>query len=346
MTNPDLPLGSLSDAAHVRDGQLGAGAWVVDCSTRARVAVRGEDARAFLHRLSTNHVSALAAGEGRLNVLPTDKGRIVDLVHHLDRGEVGVLLVGSQGRGAELVTWLDRYLFSERVELEDVSGAGSAAEVFGARAPGMVEELVPGAGALARWAFVASGPRLAVRSFDRIDAAGAAVPLYIVVDLASPGVATAFEAKGALRMDADEAERARIAAGVPGHAGELNNRFNPLDLGLHDAIHWAKGCYIGQEVIARLDTYQKQTKRLVGLLLPAGSLGTLRPGMAVLADGAPVGEVTSVSPVMRDDVPELPRALAVVKMTSSGPTRVQVRTDDGVLEATAVLPATAQVPHS
>ena len=57
-------------------------------------------------------------------------------------------------------------------------------------------------------------------------------------------------------------------------------------------MSWTKGCYIGQEVVARLDTYQKQARRLMGLVVdPAG----LAPGDAILVDGAAVGEVTSVA---------------------------------------------------
>jgi folate-binding protein YgfZ len=274
-----------------------------DASTRGRVRVVGPDARAFLHRLSTQHVSALAPGEGRLNVLTTDKGRIVDVIHHLDRGDDGVLLVGSAGKGPALLAWLDRYLFSEKVELSEVTGPCFE---------------VTGPTPLAPWQH--SGDR--VRTFDRVTATGERVPCVIVMGDVSDGV----------RATADEAEVARIAAGVPG-AGEFVDKFNPLDLGLHDGIHWNKGCYIGQEVIARLDTYQKQHKVLACVRGPAP---TLTVGAAVMLDDKNVGEVTSTAPFAWGD---RPNALCVAKV--AGVSRAKV---NGV-EVDVSEPATMQHPH-
>src|SRR5690606_30016461 len=133
-------------------------------------------------------------------------------------------------------------------------------------------------------------------------------------DFERPAVCELLVARGAVLATAEDAEVARIAAGAPGEAagaGELVEKFNPLDLGLHDAIHWAKGCYIGQEVIARLDTYQKQTKHLVGLVFDDGALARLAPGAPVFADGKAAGEVTSVAPRSLDG---LPNALGVLRL--------------------------------
>lgn len=316
----------------------GAAAWVADA--RARVAVTGADARAFLHRLSTNHVGDLTAGQGRLNALVTDKGRLVDLVHHLDRGDGGVLLVGSAGRGPTLLAWLDRFLFSEKVELADWSELGGCAEVAGARAPDIAERIVPGAGALAPWAFVERGDRLAVRAFDRVDANGARVSSYLVVDLERAGVVEALDAAGAARLERDDAESLRVAAGVPGEAGELTEAFNPLELALHEAIHWAKGCYIGQEVIARLDSYAKVGRKLVGLVLDDAARAHLTPGALVRVDGALVGVVTSVSPRHNG---ALPSALAAVAVAAQG--AVEVQAAERTFAAEAVARSAAQAPH-
>ncbi|HEY1099788.1 MAG TPA: hypothetical protein VGF99_12715, partial [Myxococcota bacterium] len=68
--------------------------FVVDASARARVLVSGPDGPAFLHRMGTQHVKDLVVGDARLAVLTTDKGRIVDVVHHVVLEE-GVLLVGA-----------------------------------------------------------------------------------------------------------------------------------------------------------------------------------------------------------------------------------------------------------
>ncbi len=309
--------------------RLASGVVVVDARARARVLLRGADARVFLHRMSTQHVKDLQAGDGRLNALLTDKGRLVDLVLHLDRGDAGVLLVGSPGRGPAITAWLDRYLFTEKVELDDHSAAGAAFDVCGAGAPAVVDAIAPQAGALPPWGFVERDCTLVARGFDRVTGAGERVPGFVVVQLG--GSAPADLGSLAADTGAEDAEIARIAAGVPGSA-EITDAFTPLDLGMHDAVHWAKGCYIGQEVIARLDTYGKQRKRLVvieGARLAAGD--------AVLGDGdAVLGAVTSAADG---------RALAVVKLADDGPVRVK-SAGGAVVEARASTPRTAQQPHA
>lgn len=335
----------MSAVSHFSGLQDGARAWAADA--RARVSAVGPDARTLLHRLSTNHVSALAPGAGCLNAFLTDKGRFVDLALHLDRGAAGVLLVGSAGRGQALRDWLDRYLFTEEVELADLSTSGSCAELAGARAPAIADSMMPGAAGLAPWAFVERDGRLVARGFDRVDSGGARVPSYVVVDLERPAVLDALLAAGAAPLDAQGAEALRIAAGVPGEAGEVVDAHNPLDLALHDAIHWAKGCYIGQEVVARLDTYAKQGKGLVGLVLDDAARARVQPGAEVVGDGKPLGVITSVSPL---DNGALPSALAMLK---GAPPQggVQVRLGDASdeprrVDARLAVRAAAQSPHA
>lgn len=323
--------------AVARSGVLanGVAAWRAD--DRARVQVRGADARAFLHRLSTNHVSELREGEGRLQAFLTEKGRMVDLAVHLDRGAAGVLLLGGKGRGPALVAWLDRYLFSEDVELADLSDVGGCVELAGARAPALVEGLVAGAATLAPWAFVETQGRLAVRGFDRVDGGGVRVPGYLIIDLEQRSMLRTVIERGAVHLDDDDAEALRIAAGIPEVAAELTDAHNPLELALYDAIHWAKGCYTGQEVIARLDSYAKVGKRLVGLVLDEAALAQVRPGDAVTMGGEVVGAVTSVSPAHNGTQPS---ALAMIKSGDTG-APVQVR---GVAAA-VVARAAAQAQH-
>ncbi len=74
------------------------------------------------------------------------------------------------------------------------------------------------------------------------------------------------EELGVPRMGFAAYETFRIARGIPDIGRELTNDFNPFEVGLRDAISMTKGCYIGQEVIARLDTYQKVKRKLVGIL--------------------------------------------------------------------------------
>lgn len=300
-------------------------AFVVDRSDRARVFVSGSDAAAFLHRLSTQHVSDLLPGEARLNCLTTDKGRLKDVVHHVVV-EGGIWLIGHGAlRGAELVAWLDRYLFSERVDLVDKDADVGAVDVDAATAAGL------GADAAAPpWSVSVTGPLVIVRGFDVVDGSGAAAPRFVVV-----GPPAALPA---VTVDQGVGRAVDVAAGVP--SVEVSEAHTPLDLGLHDAIHWAKGCYIGQEVIARLDTYGKQRKQLVAVVVDADR--DVAVGAPVAADGVS-GVVTSVVP--RALAAGQPRALAVVKGDLAALDGAGVDVDVAGGPARLVARATAQRPH-
>ena len=134
-------------------------------------------------------------------------------------------------------------------------------------------------------------------------------------------------------------EAARVAAGSPRFGRELSEEFIPLEAGLKWAVSFNKGCYVGQEVIARMGTYQRLAKRLVILaandLQSEGSDGGtgvglwLEVGAEVRVDGLKVGRVTSVSPVV--DQGRL-KALAYIKTALAEPGRqVEVISDCGTL---------------
>jgi folate-binding protein YgfZ len=309
--------------------------FVVDASARARLFVTGPEAAAFLHRMSTQHIATLAAGEARLNVMLTDKGRIVDVVHHVVVDD-GILVVGHRDGGVDLAAWLDRYFFTEKLTLTDVVPTTAAVIVDAATA----ETLVPGAATLAPWQACVRGPLVAVRTFDVADVDGAPVVAVVVVSRDPAGAPLP-----APTLPHEAFAAAAVAAGVP--TLEASEASTPLDLALHDAIHWAKGCYIGQEVIARLDTYGKQRKALVGVVVDrVGVDGDVAVGDPVVVGGIAAGTVTSTAP--RRWCPSLPRALAMVKgvdVDGDGPVDAIVRSAAGDVPARLVRRRAAQQPH-
>jgi tRNA-modifying protein YgfZ len=215
--------------------------------------VRGNDASAFLHRMSSQDVAHLAVGDVVWNAFTNDKGRFVDVVRHAMTAD-GVVLLTGEGRAPVLAAWLDRYLFSEDVQMTDESTA--LALQFGEEPSSFLCTLEGG---------------------------------YVVAGSGDAG----FEAW-------------RIALGLPTAPNEINDGTNPMELDLHDAISWKKGCYIGQEVIARVDTYQKNRRQLVGVV---GE--DLMAGTRIVADGVDIGVVTSA--VAQPYAAGAPSALALVK---------------------------------
>jgi folate-binding protein YgfZ len=228
------------------------------------------------------------------------------------------------------VAWLDRYFFTEKLALQELAQSACVV-VDGATASSFVD----GAAALAPWGARRAGPLVAVRTFDVADGDGAVVPAFVLVSLD----ATTAPLPAASTSTEDFA-CAAIAAGVP--TREIGDAHTPLDLALHDAIHWAKGCYIGQEVIARLDTYGKQKKHLTGVVVDAGAVVV---GDVVVVDGSAVGALTSVAP--RPWCASLPSALALVKGVDEGDgLAAHVKRSDGTLVDVRLVPRrAAQRPH-
>jgi folate-binding protein YgfZ len=276
---------------------------VATAASRGLVRLHGADARAFLHRMSTQHCEALAPGESVLNVLPDKQGRCVDLVHQLVLAEDDVLLISGWDTPTRTIEHLDGFLFVEEIELEDATATGGLALLTGQGATDVAERVVSGAGELARWSTAQQGARVVTRTFDHVGDAGAA-PAFFVWDRERDTAALLASLEVSTAEGLDDA---RVAAGIPAVPGEVSDRYNPLELALHDAIHWAKGCYIGQEVISRIDNYGKQARQLVALALE--DVTDVQRGADVVNGDKIVGEVTSVASRAQPGV----SALAVIK---------------------------------
>ena len=301
--------------------------FVADGSARAQLLISGADAAAFVHRLSTQHVIDLKPGDARLAVLTTDKGRVKDLLHHavvvVAAGEA-VLLIGHRAPPADLLSWLDRYFFTEKLTLQDASAHTTCVDVDSVTAEG----LVPGSSSLAPWQMTQHHDLVVVRGFDRFSAGGAPIAGFVVVSFGT--------ALPTPTLTPEQDATMRLAAGIPDV--ELCDAYTPLDLDLHDAIHWAKGCYIGQEVIARLDTYGKQRRHLMGLLVDPG---LIKVSDVVSVGGDPVGTVTAVAPAVWGA--GLPGALAMLKVSSGG---ADVVVGAAGVSARVVARQAAQRPHT
>ena len=129
---------------------------------------------------------------------------------------------------------------------------------------------------------------------------------------------------GAVPLGANAMEAVRVNVGVPELGPELGEPYNPLEAGLIGSVDFAKGCYIGQEVIARLDSYKKVKKYLVSLSFDAGA--EIISGDDLLVDGQSVGMVTSVAPEPSDG---LLKGLGYVKAANATPgTRLDIAGPD------------------
>jgi folate-binding protein YgfZ len=306
---------------------------LVDRSALGRVLATGPDFLDLLHRLSTADVKRLQPGQGVPAVVTSPKGRIVEriFVHHL--GREGQLLVTGPGGAARTIDHLNRFTFSEQTGLADVSDAACQLALIGPAAGEALD--AAGLGRPERCGSLRAtleGVEMTVLGEDGLGCEGYSV----VAGTTHAGalwrlLARAAQSNGGLAAGTQAAESWRVLQGLPASGFELNDHYNPLEAGLRDAVSFSKGCYVGQEVIARLDTYDKVARSLCGLELEPGR-GVPPPGAALFVDDRNVGELTSA---VRPPGWPYPVALAYVKRKSAAET-VAVRWERGAMDARVV----------
>jgi folate-binding protein YgfZ len=246
----------------------------------------------FLHRMSTNEVRDLAPGMGRRTILTSDIARIVAVVTAYAWPDYLLLLTHPSG-AERVVGHLRRYIFfRDNVQLTDVTGETGMLSLWGPRAGALLDDWVePLVTNLQTDTFVETdidGVKTIIARMDELGIDG----FNVIVGRADvePLLRRLIEA-GAQPMDASMYEILRVEAGQPAFGRELGDEFNPLEAGLKSIISFEKGCYIGQEVVARLDTYQKIKQHLVGVGLGRLPVVEGRPDLIVC--GEKVGFLTS-----------------------------------------------------
>ncbi len=301
-----------------------------DHSPAGRLRAEGDDALDLLNRLSTNRVDNLPPGHGAPTILTTDRGRILDLLLVVNTGPYALLLTGL-GSPSAVIAWLDKYTIMEDLTLTDITADTAQFTLCG-----------PAAGQLIAAAGLADSSQLAeLEPYAALDAnlAGQEIMLihHPIADLpawdlmladnsAALRVWEILTAAGFIPMRQDAWDALLVSKGIPRYGRELGDDFNPLEAGLIGAIDFAKGCYIGQEVIARLDTYQKVQKQLALLRFPANIPETAgaEPTAAIpvvegaeLTDGSrKVGQITSLA--AQPDTGEM-LALAYIRAAHAQP---------------------------
>lgn len=253
----------------------------------------GEDALDLLNRLSTNKVDHLETGHWTPTVLTSDRGRIVDLLCLVHAGD-HVLLLTSSGQQQPVMEWLDKYTIMEDLEVEDVSHSTSVIALAGVGADALLglregdPDYLPGRIYPTATVSVGGAEAIAIsRPMGELPCR-----LLIVPGDAAAAVTGALAEAGAVSADASQWEALRVRSGDPAFGSEMGEPYNPLEAGLIGAIDFTKGCYIGQEVIARLDSYDRVQKYLAALSFSDGAEATV--GAPLAHEGRTAGAVTSL----------------------------------------------------
>jgi folate-binding protein YgfZ len=267
-----------------------AGVALCDRSHWGCLQVCDQDRLIFLHNQSSNDFKRLQPGQGCETVVLTSTARTLDLVSAYVTEEAVLLLV-SPSRCQQLLQWFDLYIFfGDRVQLTDLSPSTAVFSLLGPQSQSLLQKLgdSPLPEALDHHTCINLGShqvRVAVGG-------GFAGPGYTI--LAPLEAATELWDRcieeGAVPMGEQSWEQIRIQQGRPKADAELTEEYNPLEAGLWQTISLDKGCYIGQETIARLHTYQGVKQHLWGLELSS----TVPVGAEISVEDRKVGKVTSV----------------------------------------------------
>ena len=282
---------------------------LVDRSELGMLLLSGETRLDLIHRMSTQAVNGLQSGEGAATVLTTNIGRIIDrLILYATSGMVYALT--SENNSDHIARYLMRFVFfNDDFHLKDLSEETAVFAVYGPRA----------------------GEKLTAAGFDEVDlplhhwrqaeVAGATAYLhrtdpiygdgYFVMAQESDRAALWQHLLDAGLVVVDEAafDFLRIEAGLPRYGRELTNDYIPLEADLWDDVSFEKGCYTGQEIIARMESRGKLAKKLVKLQ-PAVPVAA---GSQLTANGKNAGVITSAAVG-----PDGPTALGYVKTAVLG----------------------------
>lgn len=264
-------------------------------SNVGRLELTGEDALDLLNRLSSNKLEDLTPGAGMGSVLTSAKGRIVDLLLVLMLEDRLLLLVGPDAR-ERVAEWIDFYTFVEDVTVRDVTPDTAMFSLIGPGAVALVEE-VAGESVAALPPYGVRAANVGGVNVTVVREDFGALPGFDVIAPAEEGerlwryLVERSAGDGARPVGSLALDTVRVEQGVPAPGLELSEDYNPLEAGLLKHISFNKGCYIGQEVIARLDTYKKVSKYLVGLSWEGQDLPPA--GASLTVDGKRSGVVTS-----------------------------------------------------
>ena len=300
---------------------LASGQGWVDLSHRSVITVSGPDRLSWLHSITTNGVDKLAPGQSLLNLVLSPNGHVEHELHMVDDGDTTWIITESS-RSSDLLDYFNKMKFMLRVDIDDVSESMAVVgEPIDEVHPGLPTFVWP-----SDFSHDAEAGTPGAKYVPKRPAPFSAREVVIARDQLSEYV-TDRAGAGTWAW-----ESRRIAAGVPRIGFETDHRTIPHEVGwVTSAVHLNKGCYRGQETVARVHNLGRPPRRLVLLHLDGSADRMPAVGEPVTVSGRDVGRLTSVA-----QHHELgPVGLAVVKRSVAVEQTLLVGTDDsGFVSAT------------
>ena len=268
---------------------------LIDLSHRGKIKVEGEDRTTFLHAMLSNDVKGLKKGEGFYAMMLNAQAHILaDL--YLYAFDDHFLIDCSASLTKKIIETLEKYIVMEKVTLKDRTGDFTFLCLEGRKAEPLVTKII-GEGM----------SHLKANFHETRNVAGTKVEIFRCSISGEDGFAFLAPTQAARKLwdhfleegkafdlrpfGRAAANTLRIEAGIPWYGLDMDERNLLPETGLGHAVSYTKGCYIGQEVVARLDTYGQVNKKLMGLEI--GSAEIPQAESKIVKDGKEVGYLTS-----------------------------------------------------
>lgn len=288
---------------------LRSAAGLYEATWRAKIVVTGEDRVRWLNGMITNNVRDLAPGHGAYSFVLNAQGRIQGDLTAFQRGDY-FLLETDESQAASLTALFDRFIIMDDVELANVSEKLASIALQGPKSPeilrriGLPSDLAPLTVMDATWnnigLSIARGVSESIPEFE----------IWFAPENTS-SLWDALLSAGATPVGYEALELFRVARGVPAYGQDIRDRDLPQETSQMHALHFAKGCYVGQEIVERIHSRGNVHRNFTGFTLSK----VVNLGAKLQKDGKDVGEITSVA--------ELPSgsiiALGYIRREASAP---------------------------
>lgn len=288
-------------------------AGVYDLGWRAKIKVTGEDRVRWMNGMVTNNIRDLKPNEGNYNFVLSPQGRIQGDMYIYQRGD-GLLIDTELSQREALLKLLDHFIIMDDVELQDISAELTSIGLQGPRATEVLKKIGiepncadPLIVCDVEW----QGETIQLTRMTSDDFL--TYELWMTPEIA-PKLWDALVQAGAKPVGYEALEKIRVYAGVPRYGQDIRDKDLPQETEQTRALHFSKGCYIGQEIVERIRSRGAVHRMFTGFRLTQEAA----PGSEVLSDGKKIAELTSVARVPKNGSEEL-LALGYIRREAGKP---------------------------
>jgi folate-binding protein YgfZ len=268
------------------DALRNSAAWL-DLSARGKIKLTGEDRARLLHAMTTNHIQQLTPGTGCYAFFLNDKGRILSDANILCRPDHFLLDLEPEAR-EKIYQHLDHFIIADDVTLEDATSQLATIAIEGPKAA----EVLQHAGAPipeTEYSTIEWGSRVVAR----LNSTSSLGFFIFAPSGEKPELIAQIEAAGAVAADAEAFRVVRLEHGKPRYGEDISERFLAQEANQPHALHFSKGCYLGQEIVERVRSRGQIHRVLRPLALDSKT--PPEPGAKLQNGDTNVAEITSAA---------------------------------------------------